>query len=258
MGLLGDDRPFAHALTPPEYEGLMALGRQRHFAAEARLLTEGERTRHILLVQSGWATVSVTTDRGSTRLILGLRGPGELLGELAALDSRPRSATVSALGPMDATLVSGDHFRNFLARNPRIGALVMHQLAARLRSADHERFALASLTVLQRLAERLIELATVDERGPYGPPGQAAPVRTGRLPPAGLPVIHLPQDELAATVGATREAVAKALRLLRDQKVVRTGNRRVEILDPELLRLLAAGRHTDRGGADARDVRGRM
>ena len=49
------------------------------------------------------------------------------------------------------------------------------------------------------------------------------------------------QDELAATIGATREAVAKALRLLRTQNIVRTGNRMVEILDPALLALLADG-----------------
>ncbi len=54
-------------------------------------------------------------------------------------------------------------------------------------------------------------------------------------------MVQLAQDELAATVGATREAVAKALRLLRTQNIVRTGNRMVEILDPPLLALLADG-----------------
>jgi CRP-like cAMP-binding protein len=250
MGLLGEDRPFTHALTPQEREALLGLGARKRFAADDRLLGEGERTAHVLLVLSGWATVSVTTDRGATRLILGLRGPGELLGELAALDNRPRSATVRALGPIEASIVSGDDFRRFLAVNPRISALVMRQLAARLRSADHERSALASLTVLQRLAGRLVELSTADRTGPYSPPDRAgphpSPDRNGtgprrRSPRPTVQVVHLPQDELAATVGATREAVAKALRLLRDQNVVRTGNRRVEILDPALLGLLARG-----------------
>ncbi|MFE6840951.1 helix-turn-helix domain-containing protein, partial [Streptomyces sp. NPDC057705] len=98
---------------------------------------------------------------------------------------------------------------------------------------DQERSALASLTVLQRLASRLTELSRVEASGPYTPraPG---PAHAGT-------VVHLAQDELAATVGATREAVAKALRLLRTQKVVRTGTRMVEILDPALLALLAEG-----------------
>ncbi|MEU3958233.1 Crp/Fnr family transcriptional regulator [Streptomyces buecherae] len=233
MGLLGDEVGFARALTAQEHESVMALGGQRKYAADAHLLTEGDRTSHVMIVLRGWVTVSVATDRGGTRLILGLRGPGELLGEMAALDSHPRSATVRALGPVEVQVISGDAFRRYLALHPRVSGLVIRQLTFRLRSSDQERSALASLTVLQRLAARLTELSRANPTGPYAPtlPG-ARPTRA---------VVRLAQDELAATVGATREAVAKALRLLRDQEVVRTGNRMVEILDPALLALLADG-----------------
>ncbi|MFE6775639.1 Crp/Fnr family transcriptional regulator [Streptomyces sp. NPDC057702] len=233
MGLLGDELGFARSLTAQEHEGVMALGGRRKFAADAHLLTEGDRTSHVMIIIRGWVTVSVATDRGGTRLILGLRGPGELLGEMAALDNHPRSATVRALGPVEAQVIAGDAFRRFLALHPRVSGLVIRQLTFRLRSADQERTALASLTVLQRLASRLTELAQANPAGPYASEGPgAARART---------VVRLAQDELAATVGATREAVAKALRLLRGQNVVRTGNRMVEILDPALLALLAEG-----------------
>ncbi|MFC9653357.1 MULTISPECIES: Crp/Fnr family transcriptional regulator [unclassified Streptomyces] len=239
MGLLGDELAFARALTDRENESVMALGHRKRFAADAHLLTEGDRSTHIMIILQGWVTVSVATDRGATRLILGLRGPGELLGEMAALDSHPRSATVRALGPIEAQVISGDAFRRFLALHPRVSGLVIRQLTFRLRSADQERSALASLTVLQRLASRLTELSRAEPSGPYAP-GPVAPPAAAGTSPAGT-VVHLAQDELAATVGATREAVAKALRLLRGQQIVRTGNRRVEILDPALLALLADG-----------------
>ncbi|MEU8519405.1 Crp/Fnr family transcriptional regulator [Streptomyces sp. NBC_01216] len=232
MGLLGEEHAFARALTAQENESVMALGSRKSYAADAHLLTEGDRSRHVMIILRGWVTVSVATDRGATRLILGLRGPGELLGEMAALDSRPRSATVRALGPTEAQVMTGDAFRRFLALHPRVSGLVMRQLTFRLRSADQERSALASLTVLQRLAARLVELSRSDSSHPYAP---SAP--DGHAGSA----VHLAQDELAATVGATREAVAKALRLLRTQRVVRTGNRLVEVLDPALLALLAEG-----------------
>ncbi|ANZ15378.1 Crp/Fnr family transcriptional regulator [Streptomyces noursei] len=235
MGLLGDELAFARALTAQESEGVLALGRRKRYAADAQLLVEGDRSSHVVIILQGWVTVSVATDRGATRLILGLRGPGELLGEMAALDSHPRSATVRALGPIEAQVISGDAFRRFLALHPRVSSLVMRQLTFRLRSADQERSALASLTVLQRLAARLTELSRAEPSGPY------APSASGRSH-EGI-VVHMAQDELAATVGATREAVAKALRLLRTQKFVRTGNRMVEILDPALLALLADGHH---------------
>ncbi|MFJ6611344.1 Crp/Fnr family transcriptional regulator [Streptomyces sp. NPDC091289] len=239
MGLLGDELAFGRALTAPEYESVMALGHRKEYPADAPLLTEGDRTGHVVIMLRGWATVSRTTDRGATRLILGLRGPGELLGEMAALDSHPRSATVRALGTVEASVIGGDAFRRFLATHPRVSGLVIRQLTFRLRSADQERSALASLTVLQRLASRLTELSRVAPSGPYAPsaPGSG---HAGTRQPTGA-VVHLAQDELAATVGATREAVAKALRLLRTQNIVRTGTRMVEILDPALLALLAEG-----------------
>ncbi|WP_217143922.1 Crp/Fnr family transcriptional regulator [Streptomyces sp. AC627_RSS907] len=239
MGLLGDELAFAQALTAQEREGVMALGHRKRYPADAHLLTEGDRSSHVLIVLQGWVTVSVATDRGATRLILGLRGPGELLGEMAALDRHPRSATVRALGPTEAQVINGDAFRRFLALHPRVSGLVIRQLTFRLRSADQERSALASLTVLQRLAHRLIELSRPDTSGPYSAPSTSP--RTPTAPSAAGSVVQLAQDELAATVGATREAVAKALRLLRTQNIVRTGNRMVEILDPALLSLLADG-----------------
>ncbi|MFE0459856.1 Crp/Fnr family transcriptional regulator [Kitasatospora sp. NPDC058965] len=229
MSLLGGAVPFAQALGEPDRERLYGLGVVREFEPQQQLLAQGDRSTHVLVVLRGWSVVSVAVDRGATRLILALRGPGELLGELAALDLRPRSATVHALGPVRVRVIQAEAFRRFLAGSPQATQHVLTQLTGRLRDADVERSALASLTVLQRLAGRLAELSAV----------------------AGQPVVRLAQDELAASVGATREAVAKALRLLREQRVVRTGNRQVEILDAELLALLAQGqdgrRRPDRG-----------
>ncbi|MEU3573601.1 Crp/Fnr family transcriptional regulator [Kitasatospora sp. NPDC036755] len=244
MGLLGDDLPFARTLSAHDHEAFLALGAPKAYDPDQRLVAEGDRTTHVLLVLTGWSMVHVATDRGATRLVLGLRGPGELVGELAALDERPRSATAQALGPVEALVIPGERFRRFLAETPRVGSRVMSQLASRLRESDRERSAFASLTVVQRLARRLVELSATgataraaDSRGPGG--GSTA-------------VVHLAQDDLAATVGATREAVAKALKLLRDQRLVRTGTRMVEILDPAPLLLLAQGQYGQGPGAGGR------
>jgi CRP-like cAMP-binding protein len=189
------------------------------------VFAEGDRTTFVVVVLSGWCTVWTPTERGG-RLILALRGAGEVVGDMAALDGRPRSASVSALGPMAGLVVPGERFRRFLASRPHANALMMSQLTERLRSADHERRSLASMTVLQRLAERLVELAD----------------RTGRLDDKVVTIrLPLAQHELAASVGSTREAVAKALRLLREQGLVRTGPGTLAIANLDPLRLFAAG-----------------
>ncbi|MGW7413742.1 Crp/Fnr family transcriptional regulator [Streptomyces sp. NPDC054863] len=239
MSLFGQGRPFLDALVRQDRESLLALGVPRSYEPGQVMLQERDTGTFVLAVRSGWSVVSVSTERGA-RLILALRGAGEVVGDLAAVDQGPRSATVTALGPVEATSISGERFRHFLSARPHATALIMRQFSARLRSADSERRSLASETVLRRLAVRLLELAQ----------------RAGRIGADGAVVVELPlpQHDLASAVGATREAVAKALRLLREQDVVHTGNRRVTVTDMELLLLLAQGRAgpPPRGGPGSR------
>ncbi|HEY9374396.1 Crp/Fnr family transcriptional regulator [Streptomyces sp.] len=232
MSLFGQDRSFLDALPPADRTALLAEGRPRAYEPGEVLIRERDTSAHVLALLSGWCVVSVETERGA-RLILALRGAGEVVGDLAAVDQRPRSATVTALGRVEAVAVSGDRFRRFLAARPHATALILRQLSTRLRSADVERRSLASETVLRRLAARLVELAQ----------------RAGRRADAGTVLeLPLPQHDLAAAIGATREAVAKALRLLREQDVVRTANRRVIVIDMPVLLLLARGRERPPAG----------
>ncbi|MFJ3901327.1 Crp/Fnr family transcriptional regulator [Streptomyces sp. NPDC090025] len=226
MSLFGQDRSFLHALSDTDRRALLAEGAPRTYAPGDIMIRERDTTAYVIALLSGWSVVSVGTERGA-RLILALRGAGEVVGDLAAVDQRPRSATVTALGRVEAVVISGDRFRRFLAARPHATSLIMRQLANRLRSADVERRSLASETVLRRLAARLVELAE----------------RAGRRDGSGTVVeLPLPQHDLAAAIGATREAVAKALRLLREQGVVKTAQRTVVVVDMPLLVLLAEGR----------------
>ncbi|GAA3884730.1 Crp/Fnr family transcriptional regulator [Streptomyces sedi] len=223
MSLFGQGHAFLDALSSQDRGDLINLGSPRTFAQGEVMIREGENSTFVLVILDGWSVAEVNTDRGA-RLILALRGAGDLVGELAAVDHRPRSATVTALGELNATVLTGDRFRGFLFQRPVAAGLVMRQLSSRLRSSDQERRELASGTVLRRLAIRLLELVE----------------RTGREVEEGTVVdLPLPQHDLAAAIGTGREAVAKSLRLLRDQDVVRTGPKRLIVTNPHLLRLLA-------------------
>jgi CRP-like cAMP-binding protein len=225
MGLFGERTALLEKLSPADRQALLALGSRRSYEAGEHLIDEGAGSSFVIVILGGWCAVRRSTERGE--LILALRQTGELVGEMAALDGRARSATVSALGPVEASVVPGDRFRYFMAARPYVTGLVMSQLIERLRSADDERRALASSTVLVRLAACLVELAD----------------RTGSRRAGGSVAIRLPlsQTELAAAVGATREAVAKALRLLRDEGLVSTAPKSIAISDLEPLRLLGGG-----------------
>jgi CRP-like cAMP-binding protein len=97
----------------------------------------------------------------------------------------------------------------------------MRTLTGRLRDADRKRVEFGSYDAVSRVALRLVELA--DRFG--------EPTADGIL-------VTLPftQDELAGWVGASREAVVKALRALRRTGCVRTQRRSVVVCDLPALR----------------------
>ncbi|MER5949006.1 Crp/Fnr family transcriptional regulator [Streptomyces sp. NPDC001904] len=237
MALVVQDRTFLDVLSAEARKDLFRISAERTFRADEHLLLEQDHSSHVLVLLEGWAVVSAATDRSSARLILALRRRGELVGEMAALGGIARSASVTALGPVRALVVPGDRFRAFAGRDAAVSALLMAQLVSRLRTADEERRTLASLTVIQRVAGRLLELGELQRAAS----GRAGPRDTGG-PGDEYPVLaQFAQHDLADAVGATREAVAKSLRLLRAAGVVRTRPRRIELIDHDALRLLAAG-----------------
>ncbi|MCQ9132380.1 Crp/Fnr family transcriptional regulator [Streptomyces hilarionis] len=237
MALVVQDRTFLDVLGAAARKDLFRISAERTFRADEHLLLEQDDSSHVLVLLEGWVVVSTATDRSSARLILALRRRGELVGEMAALGGIARSASVTALGPVRALVVPGARFRAFAGRDPEVSALLMAQLVSRLRTADEERRTLASLTVIQRVAGRLLELGEL-QRAASGRAG----ARDTDGPADEFPVLaQFAQHDLADAVGATREAVAKSLRLLRSAGVIRTRPRRVELIDHDALSLLAAG-----------------
>ena len=118
-----------------------------------------------------------------------------------------------------------DSFRSYLEQRPRIALVLLRSVAARLRAADRQRVDYAVNDVVVRVAGRLVELC---DR--YGAEGEA-----------GIDVgLGITQDELASWAGASREAVAKAMALLRTLGWVQTERRRIIVLDLPALRRYAS------------------
>jgi CRP-like cAMP-binding protein len=138
---------------------------------------------------------------------------------MSVIDDSPRSATVTALEPIAG--ISIRDFTGFLQEHGRIAVLLMQLVTERLRDADRKRIEYGAFDTTGRVATRLLELAD----------------RYGEKTNGGVRVaLPLSQDELAGWTGASREAVSKALRTLRDRGLIETGRRRVVVHDMEGLR----------------------
>jgi CRP-like cAMP-binding protein len=94
------------------------------------LVKEGERGLEFFVIVSGRAKV---TRRGRK---VGEVGPGDFFGELALLIDADRNATVTALTPMEAIVLSRREFEAALAEAPRMTRKIMSGMAARLAEFD--------------------------------------------------------------------------------------------------------------------------
>ncbi|HEX6022493.1 MAG TPA: Crp/Fnr family transcriptional regulator [Solirubrobacter sp.] len=217
------DHDFLGMLNPEEARSLHARGVIRRFRRGAALLREGEEPTRVLVLLEGRAKAVTFTEDGR-EVVLGFLAPGELLGEVATIESRPRSATVIALEPVTALALASGDFWALLDEHPRIWTVVHRIVIRRLRLADLQRKEFSGSNTLSRVSRRLVELS--DTHGNEGDEGV---------------VITLPisQEELAGWTGSSREAVTKALRTLRDLGWIETGRRSISVRDVEALRRFA-------------------
>lgn len=223
---------FLAGLAPTDRAALFVSGRSRRVARREFLYRQGDPGDHVLYVLTGWTKVVASSERGN-EVLLALRGPGDVLGELAALDGRPRAAAVVSLTPLTTVVVSASHFVAGLQDRPTVALGLLRELAGRLRDADRKRLESVAQSTAERLAAFLLDL--VDSHGVPGKGGT-----TVDMP--------LSQREIGGAVAASRETVAKLLRVLRERDIVRTSRNRIVVVRRDALEGLARSVYIDTDG----------
>lgn len=221
---MGHMTPLGHedfiAVLQSAGEGTHLPGTRRRYPRGSTLLNEGDRSDRMIIIVGGRAKVSYFTAEGR-EVLLAIRGPGDLLGELSALDGEPFSATVTALDDVDALTMTVEQFRTVLTQEPEVALSLFKTLSRRQRDADRKRVEFGAYDSVGRVASRLVELAET----------------FGEDTLDGIRItLPLTQEELAGWTGCSREAVAKALQSLRNKDLIETHRRGVTVRDVEGLR----------------------
>lgn len=159
------------------------------------VLEQGTPARGVFIVLAGKLKVSVVSPRG-VDIALSMMGPGEVFGEMAAIDGEPHSATVTAITPCDLRVIERDRFLRFLEEHPRAMFPLLKLFAQRLRSLTVRSEALGSM-LPARLAKILLLLAAR-----FG----IREDETVRLD------IELSQKSIGEFAGVSRESVNKQMR----------------------------------------------
>ena len=215
---------FLATLEEPERAALEGLGVVRRFPRGVLLMFEQEPSERVMILLSGRVKVSRLNEEGR-ELLLSVRDPGDVIGELGFIDGAPRIASVTALEPVAALVFPSATFRGHLETAPRVAVALLQIIIGRFRDTTVKRSQSAVADTMARVAARILELCD----------------RYGR--PAGEEIevdMPLSQEELAAWTGSSRAGVAQSLQAMRELGWIRTERRRIVVTDPGALRARAA------------------
>jgi signal transduction histidine kinase len=154
------DSPLLRQLASLDRNTLNQLMTEYHVEPGEIICYEGERGDAMFLIRSG--KVIVVKGSLESPTILGYRGPGELIGEMALLENQPRSATNIAVDHVRLLQIDRESFQEWVSSNPAIGMTIMATLSARLRASDDIRA--SALQGGRQLSQQVSRLQTEKEQ----------------------------------------------------------------------------------------------
>jgi HEAT repeat protein len=131
--LLLHDVPLFETLPPQDLKQIAEISRERLFSNGEILCHEGEEGKSLFVIVSG--EVEVVKGTKAERRTLALRGPGEVIGEMAIIESAPRMATLRARGEVRLLVIEGEAFKAILHDRPEVASALLISLGRRLRQA---------------------------------------------------------------------------------------------------------------------------
>lgn len=178
-----------------EIDDLTALAQIKKLSKDTTVFHAGDPADAVFVVASGRVKVVITSSDGK-EFILTVLGAGQVFGEMALLESAPRSASVVTLSAVEVLVISRSDFQRLLDSSPRISQRLMAILSRRLRRANAKMESLAYMDVAGRLARYLLDLARDH--------GQ----RLGN----GWVVVRRPtHSDIAHSIGTSRETVSRLI-----------------------------------------------
>jgi hypothetical protein len=132
--LLLREIPMFAGLSPEDLERIAEIAEEQLYLDKALLCREGDPGSTLFIIASG--TVDVLKKVGKTDQLLASRSTGEFVGEMAILESMPRSASLQARGGVRALVIEGNAFNSILLERPQVAVAVLKNMSARVRELN--------------------------------------------------------------------------------------------------------------------------
>ena len=180
-------------LPPAVIERLGSYMKTRRVMRGATIFSKGDPGSGLMGVLAGSVKISVASAEGKD-IVLNIFHEGDVFGEIALLDGRPRTADAAAMSDCELVIIERRDFVPFLRDHPDVTLKLIEILCSRLRHTSEQVQDLTFLNLPTRLAKALLELTA-------GVEGTAANRK-----------VAITQRELSQIIGRSRESTNKQLR----------------------------------------------
>jgi CRP/FNR family cyclic AMP-dependent transcriptional regulator len=212
--------PLFDALPPTALDEILLQATEKSVRRGQMVFQKDDESSYLVAVLSGRIRISATSPEGR-EVTLNLIDAGEVFGEIALLDGKPRSADATAIDNSSLLMVERRHFLPYLKSNSDLALRVIAVLCHRLRDTSETVGNFAMLDLPSRLARKLLNLAAA-----YGKPAN------GRL----RLDLRLSHTDLGRFVGCSRETVNKQMRAWEEAGILAKDSGRIAICSSVALR----------------------
>lgn len=132
--LLLREVPIFSELSPEDLERVAEIAREEWYPSDTPICHEGDEGNLMYIIVDGHLRV-VRTSNGEAR-VLAERGRGDFVGEMAIIDSAPRSATLMTHGEVRVLAIDGETFTQILRERAEVSLAMLRSFSRRLRDVN--------------------------------------------------------------------------------------------------------------------------
>lgn len=206
-------------MSEQEMQRVAAMTRMTRHRRGELIYLPGDPSHSIYFLKEGRMKITGLSEDGH-EVLLDVIGPGEIFGEVGAIQESPRTTSAQALEDSLLCEMHRNDFEALLATYPKMSLHVLKRVGFRLKKVEAQLLSLICKDVSTRVREALIDLIGVESTARPNPPVK----------------IGLTQQDLANLIGASRQETSRALRELEDSGVLKLKYRSIIVTTPHRLR----------------------
>ena len=191
-----------------------------NFQSGQMIFSEGNPAFLVYHIFSGYVKLSKSGWRGE-KLVIRLRGPGDIFGHRAILAGEPYQAEAMALEATKVCAIQKEIFLEAIKESPEFAFRIMAKISSDLRASEEQTMSIAHEEVKQRVARLLLFLVENHEEM----------IKNRLVLPNSLSRV-----EMAQMVGTTPESFSRTLKLFIEKKYIESTRNEIKVINPDGLR----------------------